>query len=44
MKAVGVETGGSNVQLAIDRDRPDPHRRDEPARLALGAREQGDRV
>ena len=46
IRAVGVETGGSNVQFAVDpaqrRDRRD---RDEPARLALlGAGLEGDRL
>ena len=46
IRAVGVETGGANVQFAVDphsgRDRRD---RDEPAGLALvGARLQGDRL
>ena len=46
IRAVGVETGGSNIQFAVnpetERDRRD---RDEPARLALlGARLQGDRL
>ena len=39
IRAVGVETGGSNVQFAVNpRDRRDRRDRDEPARLAqLGA-------
>ena len=46
IRAVGVETGGSNVQFAVNpRDRGNPRDRDEPARLALlGARLQGDRL
>ena len=36
IRAVGVETGGSNVQFAVNpRDRGDPRHRDEPARVAL---------
>ena len=46
IRRVGVETGGSNVQFALDpRDRPPGHHRDEPAGLALvGAGLEGDRV
>ena len=46
IRAVGVETGGSNVQFAVDpADRRDRRDRDEPARLALlGARLEGDRL
>ena len=46
IREVGVETGGSNIQFAVDpaTGRHDGDR-DEPARLALlGAREQGDRL
>ena len=36
IRAVGVETGGSNVQFAVNPShRGDPRDRDEPARLAL---------
>ena len=39
IRAIGVETGGSNIQFAVDpRDRPAGRHRDEPARLALVAR------
>ena len=39
IRAVGVETGGSNVQFAVNpRDRRDRRDRDEPARLARSAR------
>ena len=43
---IGVETGGSNVQFAVNpADRRDPRHRDEPARVALvGARLEGDRL
>ncbi len=46
IRAVGVETGGSNVQFAVNpAHRRDRRHRDEPARLALErAGEQGDRV
>ena len=46
IRAVGVETGGSNVQFAVNpRDRRDRRDRDEPARVALErAGEQGDRL
>ena len=46
IRAVGVETGGSNVQFAVDpRQRRDRRDRDEPARLALvRARLEGDRL
>ena len=46
IRAVGVETGGSNVQFAVNPEtRGDPRHRDEPARLALlGARLQGHRL
>ena len=46
IRAVGVETGGSNIQFAREpRDRRDPRDRDEPARLALvGAGVEGDRL
>ena len=46
IRAVGVETGGSNVQFAVNpRDGRDRRDRDEPARLALlGARLEGDRL
>ena len=46
IRAVGVETGGSNIQFAVDpRDRRGRGDRDEPARVALiGARLEGDRV
>ena len=44
IRAVGVETGGSNVQFAVNpAHRGDPRDRDEPARVALlGAGLQGD--
>ena len=36
IRRVGVETGGSNIQFAINpRERPDHRHRDEPARVAL---------
>ena len=39
IRAVGVETGGSNIQFAVNpRDRRDRRDRDEPARLALARR------
>ena len=43
LREIGVETGGSNVQFAIDpADRPDDRHRDEPARVAfVRARLQG---
>ena len=46
IRRVGVETGGSNVQFAVDpRDRPPDGHRDEPAGVALlGAGLQGHRV
>ena len=46
IRAVGVDTGGSNIQFARDRDlRRHPRDRDEPARLALvRARVEGDRL
>ncbi len=46
IRAVGVETGGSNIQFARDRVTRRPARdRDEPARLALvRARLEGDRL
>ena len=46
IRAVGVDTGGSNIQFARDRDdRRHPRDRDEPARLALvGTRVEGDRL
>ncbi len=46
VRAVGVETGGSNIQFARDRVTRRPARdRDEPARFALlGARLEGDRL
>ena len=46
IRAVGVETGGSNIQFARDREtRRAARDRDEPARLALvGARVEGDRL
>ncbi len=46
IRAVGVETGGSNIQFAVNpRDRRDRRDRDEPARLALlGARLEGHRL
>ena len=44
IRAVGVETGGSNIQFAVDpAERRRRRDRDEPARLALvGARVEGD--
>ena len=46
MREIGVETGGSNVQFAVDPDdRPHARHRDEPARVAqLGAGVEGDRL
>ncbi len=46
IRRVGVETGGSNVQFAVDpADRPPGRHRDEPACVAqLGARVEGDRI
>ena len=46
IRAVGVETGGSNVQFAVNRGhRRDRRDRDEPARVALErAGQQGDRL
>ncbi len=46
IRAVGVETGGSNVQFAVNPEtRRDRRHRDEPARLALlGAGLEGHRV
>ena len=46
IREIGVETGGSNVQFAVDpTNGPSGRHRDEPARLAqLGAGLQGDRV
>ena len=46
IRAVGVETGGSNIQFAVNpADRRDRRDRDEPARVALlGARVEGDRL
>ena len=46
LRRIGVETGGSNVQFAVDPvDRPPGRHRDEPARVAvLGAGLQGHRV
>ncbi len=46
LREIGVETGGSNVQFAVDPgDRPHDRDRDEPARFALvGAGLQGDRL
>ena len=38
MTEIGVETGGSNVQFAINPGRPRHRHRDEPARLALARR------
>ncbi len=44
IRAVGVETGGSNMQFGVDpEDRADGRDRDEPARQPIfGAGEQGD--
>ena len=46
IRAIGVETGGSNVQFGVDpRERRDRRDRDEPAGLALlGAGLEGDRL
>ena len=46
IRRIGVETGGSNVQFAVEpAHRRAGHHRDEPARVAVErAREQGDRV
>ena len=46
LREIGVETGGTNVQFAVNPDeRPHDRHRDEPARVALlGARLQGDRL
>ena len=46
LREIGVDTGGSNVQFAVDPgDRPHGRDRDEPARLALlGAGLEGDRL
>ena len=46
LREIGVETGGSNVQFAVNPDgRPPDRHRDEPARVALlGARVEGDRL
>jgi carbamoyl-phosphate synthase large subunit len=46
IREIGVETGGSNIQFAVDpADRPDGRDRDEPARVALlRARLEGDRL
>ena len=46
IRAIGVETGGSNIQFAVQSaDRPDGRHRDEPARLAqLGSGLQGHRI
>ena len=46
IRRVGVETGGSNIQFAINPgERPDHRHRDEPARVAVvGAGVEGDRV
>ena len=46
IRAVGVDTGGCNIQFAVDPDdRPDHRHRDEPAGLAvLGAGVEGDRL
>ena len=46
IRKIGVETGGSNVQFAVDPgDGRGRRHRDEPARLAqLGAGQQGDRL
>ena len=45
IRAVGVDTGGSNIQFAGDRSRRGARDRDEPARLAfVGARLEGDRL
>ena len=46
LREIGVETGGSNVQFAVNpAERPPRRHRDEPARVALlRARLQGDRL
>ena len=46
IRRVGVETGGSNVQFAVEPvDRTPGHHRDEPARVAVvGAGVEGDRL
>ncbi len=46
IRAVGVDTGGCNIQFAVEPDdRPHRRHRDEPARVALvGAGVQGDRL
>ena len=46
IREIGVETGGSNIQFAVNPDeRPDGRHRDEPARVALlGAGVEGDRL
>ena len=46
IRAVGVATGGSNIQFAVDpKTRAADRHRDEPPRLALlGARLEGDRL
>ena len=46
LREIGVDTGGSNVQFAVDPDdRPHGRDRDEPARVALlGAGLEGDRL
>ncbi len=39
IREIGVETGGSNIQFAVDpEDRPDGHHRDEPARQPRSSR------
>ena len=46
LRAIGVDTGGSNVQFAVNpEDGPHADHRDEPARVALlGAGVEGDRL
>ena len=46
IRRVGVETGGSNIQFAVQPgERPDGRHRDEPARVAVvGAGVEGDRL
>ena len=46
IRAVGVDTGGCNIQFAVDPEgRPDHRHRDEPPRLAVQRTgQQGDRV
>jgi hypothetical protein len=46
LRKIGVETGGSNVQFAVNpQDRPHAGDRDESARIALlGAGLEGDRL